>query len=192
MTPDMVAAKAAEIAEAIRQKAAQEEHSSRQRLQRRRSKNHLQREERAKQAEEARYKSIASIHKQLARVLHPDLEQDEDRKLLKVRLMQNLRRPITIGDLHTLLRTELEWIQCEEGNFGPLDRRKTRHLQAGPQRTNRGSQSRYRPTSLSSALSANCGGRRTVRDPPSDRWPGGSAQPGPDHCRPGILPRPVS
>src|SRR5262249_41275155 len=116
MTPEMVAAKAAEMADTIRQQAEKEGLRFHRSSNRRRSKKQLEREDRRRQAEEARKKSIASIYKQLAKVLHPDLEQNEVRKQQKVRLMQELTTAYHDHDLHTLLRLELEWIQREEGN----------------------------------------------------------------------------
>ena len=124
MTPEMVAAKAAEMAEAMRQKAEQEQPWDRQRAQRRKSKKQLQREEQMRQAEEARSKSIASIYKQLAKVLHPDLEQDDARRQQKVRLMQELTAAYHDRDLHTLLRLELEWIRREESDLDRLTEEK--------------------------------------------------------------------
>src|ERR1019366_7589077 len=46
--------------------------------------------ERMRQAEQIRNKSIASVYKQLAKVLHPDLEPDAGRKQAKGTLMQEL------------------------------------------------------------------------------------------------------
>jgi hypothetical protein len=80
----------------------------------------MQREQRERQAEEARKKSIATIYKQLARVLHPDFEQDAARKEEKVVLMQELTAAYRNNDLHTLLRLEMEWIEREQGDVQRL------------------------------------------------------------------------
>ena len=89
-----------------------------------RSKRHQQREERARQAEEARKKGIASIYKQLARVLHPDLEPDPERRERKLAFMQELTAAYRSNDLHTLLRLELQWIEREERNLDRLTEEK--------------------------------------------------------------------
>ena len=77
-----------------------------------------------RQAEEVRKKSIASIYKQLAKALHPDLEQDETVRHRKVALMQELTTAYHANDLHTLLRLELQWIEREEGNLERLTEEK--------------------------------------------------------------------
>jgi hypothetical protein len=67
-----------------------------------------------------RKKSIGSIYKQLAKVLHPDLEPDAEQRSRKVVLMQELTAAYRANDLHTLLRLELEWIQHEQGDIARL------------------------------------------------------------------------
>jgi hypothetical protein len=119
MSPEEMAAKAAQMAEQFRHKAEAAEAAFRE-PKRRKTKKQLLREERMRQAEEIRNKSIASIYKQLAKVLHPDLEQDAIIRDRKVVLMQQLTTAYHSGDLHTLLRLELEWIQREEGNLERL------------------------------------------------------------------------
>jgi hypothetical protein len=75
-------------------------------------------------AEEVRKKSIANIYKQLARVFHPDLEQDGERQKEKVQLMQELTEAYRQNDLHTLLRLEVEWIENEGGDIERLTEEK--------------------------------------------------------------------
>lgn len=115
-TQEEVAARMARIAAQVRERARElpnEEERPRSRKQR-------QREERARQAEEARKKSIATIYKQLARVLHPDLEPDPERRERKLAFMQELTAAYWSNDLHTLLRLELTWIELEERNVDRL------------------------------------------------------------------------
>ncbi len=57
-----------------------------------------------------------SDYRQLAKVLHPDLEPDPERKQRKVALMQELTAAYHNNDLHSLLRLELAWPQREEGD----------------------------------------------------------------------------
>jgi hypothetical protein len=121
-SPDMnyedFAAQTAEIADKIALHTEERERTSRK------SKKQLEREERERQAEEVRKKSIASIYKQLARVLHPDFETDPEAKPRKEKLMQELTVAYHENDLHTLLRLELEWIQHEQNNVDRLTEEK--------------------------------------------------------------------
>lgn len=72
------------------------------------------------QREEARRRTVVSIYKQLAKALHPDLEQDPAIRERKHTLMQELTKAHREGDLHTLLRLELEWVKREEGDLERL------------------------------------------------------------------------
>jgi hypothetical protein len=74
--------------------------------------------------EERRKRSIATIYKQLARVLHPDLERDSERQKQKVELMQELTVAFRQNDLHTLLRLEMQWIENESGDVEHLTEEK--------------------------------------------------------------------
>jgi hypothetical protein len=87
---------------------------------RKKTKKQLEKEIRDNQVEEAKNKNIASLYKQLARIFHPDLEQDAEKKLEKEDLMKQLTVAYEKGDLHTLLRLELEWLQKEEDNLDKL------------------------------------------------------------------------
>lgn len=70
--------------------------------------------------EELRKRTVVGIYKQLAKVLHPDLEQDPALRERKHTLMQELTKAHREGDLHTLLRLELEWINREQGDLARL------------------------------------------------------------------------
>ena len=87
---------------------------------RKKTKKQLEKEEREKQAAEIKNKSISRIYKQLAKVLHPDLEQDIEQKAYKELRMRELTSAYENNDLHALLRLELEWIQKEETNLEQL------------------------------------------------------------------------
>lgn len=89
MSDEEIAVKAAQIGERLQQKSEEDE-SEFGRPEPRKTKRQLQQEERMRQAEQLRKKSIASIYKQLAKVLHPDLELDAARRQAKVALMQDL------------------------------------------------------------------------------------------------------
>lgn len=118
MSQEAMAAKAAEMAHRFQQNAEEERQSSSS--PRRKTQRQMEKEERQRQAEELRKKTVASIYKQLARVLHPDLELDSTRKAQKQVLMQELTVAYGNNDMHTLLRLEMEWIQREEGNIERL------------------------------------------------------------------------
>jgi hypothetical protein len=75
-------------------------------------------------AEELRKRSVANIYKQLARVLHPDLERDSQRQEEKGRLMQELTEAYRQNDLHTLLRLEMQWIENEGSDIERLTEEK--------------------------------------------------------------------
>jgi len=74
--------------------------------------------------EKFRKQNIAKIYKELARVLHPDLEQDRELQKQKGELMQELTVAFRQNDLHTLLRLEMQWIEKEGGNIERLTEEK--------------------------------------------------------------------
>jgi hypothetical protein len=117
VSDETLAAKAAEIAGHVRDAEDNWRASNRPRRQ---SQRQMQKEEQLRQAEELRKKTVASLYKQLARVLHPDLELDPALKEQKQALMQDLTVAYRNNDMHTLLRLEMEWIQREEGNLERL------------------------------------------------------------------------
>lgn len=119
-TQEEVAVRMARIAAQVRERAQDRPPED----ERPRSKRQQQREERARQVEQARKRSIASIYKQLARVLHPDLEPDPERRERKLAFMQELTAAYRSNDLHTLLRLELTWIEREERNLDRLTEEK--------------------------------------------------------------------
>lgn len=80
------------------------------------SKKETQKLEKQCLIEEAKNKNISSIYKQLVKVLHPDLEQDEHKRPVKEELMKQLSIAYKNHDLHALLKLEMEWINMEESN----------------------------------------------------------------------------
>ncbi len=91
---------------------------------RKKTKKQIEKEVREKQVEDAKNKDIAGIYKQLAKIFHPDLEQDAKRREEKEVLMKQLTSAYKNKDLHTLLRLELEWLQKEEDNLEKLSAEK--------------------------------------------------------------------
>jgi hypothetical protein len=75
-------------------------------------------------AEEARNKSISSIYKTLVKVLHPDLEPDENKKKEKEELMKKVTVAYHNKDLYTMLKLELEVLHSEEQHTDKLSNEK--------------------------------------------------------------------
>ena len=80
----------------------------------------LQKEQQAQEAERLKQKSITTIYRQLAKLFHPDREQDESRRPEKEGLMQQLTEAYQSRDLQTLLLLEQQWIQNENGHIESL------------------------------------------------------------------------
>lgn len=78
------------------------------------------RQEQERQKEEARKTSLSKIYRDLARVLHPDLEPDDSIRPQKVQLMSRFTAAYRENDLHTLLKLELEWLTREEGDLSRM------------------------------------------------------------------------
>ena len=113
--------------EAKRLRSLKEEQEAQRIEQRRRkykTKRQLEEEEcqkkHEKEAEELKNRSLSEIYKQLAKVLHPDLETDPERKKEKEALMKKLTVAYKEKNLHALLLLELEWIHKEEGELEKL------------------------------------------------------------------------
>ena len=83
-----------------------------------------ERADKQKEKEDIKKKSISSIYRQLAKILHPDLEQNPEIKLQKEVQMQKLTIAYEENDLHTLLKLELEWIAHESNNIDELSNAK--------------------------------------------------------------------
>lgn len=128
MSDEAMARKAAETMARLQRELAERQQSAGP-PPRRKTQRQLQKEERERMAEELRKKTVATLYKQLARVLHPDLELDAELKQQKLAIMQELTVAYRNNDMHTLLRLEMEWIQREEGNIERLTDEKSRYLQ---------------------------------------------------------------
>ena len=118
MSDETLAAKAAETMGRLRREVEEKQQSSSPR--RRKTQRQLEKEERQHHVEELRKKTVATIYKQLARVLHPDLETDPALRRQKELLMQDLTVAYRNNDMLTLLRLEMEWIEREEGDIERL------------------------------------------------------------------------
>ncbi|MFA6631907.1 MAG: hypothetical protein WCU90_06390 [Kiritimatiellia bacterium] len=87
---------------------------------RKKTKRQQDKEAKEKLAAEARAKNINTVYRQLARLFHPDLEQDPELKSKKERLMKELTAAYEAGDLHTILGLELRWLQNNDGDISRL------------------------------------------------------------------------
>jgi hypothetical protein len=84
----------------------------------------LETERMQKAADEMKQKNISTIYKQLAKLFHPDLEQDEERKIEKEVLMKELTAAYEAKNLHMLLMLELKWIHNENDHLETLGEEK--------------------------------------------------------------------
>jgi hypothetical protein len=66
------------------------------------------------------------VYRRLVKELHPDLEPDPAERERKSRVMQDITAAYTRGDLHALLRLEVEWLDPAGGNVARLSREKLR------------------------------------------------------------------
>ena len=73
-----------------------------------------------KEIDTIQQKNIGTIYKQLAKLFHPDLEQDIGRKAEKEILMQQLTAAYEAKNLHALLTLELKWIHKENEHLESL------------------------------------------------------------------------
>lgn len=86
----------------------------------------LERERLREQVEAAKNRDLKSLYKQLAKVLHPDLESDPALKLHKEAWMKRLTSAHGSGDLREMLAIELEWLGEEAGNLARASDEKLR------------------------------------------------------------------
>lgn len=93
---------------------------------RRKSKRESREEERTRLEEELRQRDLGSLYKQLAKMLHPDLEPDPVLRVEKEAAMKRLTTAYKAKDLHGILRLELEWISREQADVTRLTEEKLR------------------------------------------------------------------
>lgn len=90
------------------------------------SKRESRAEERMRLEEELRQRDLGTLYKQLAKMLHPDLEQDPLLRGEKEAAMKRLTTAYKDRDLHAILRLELEWISREQADAARLTEEKLR------------------------------------------------------------------
>ena len=86
-------------------------------LSRKQTKSQIERERKQRAVEEAKQRDLKTIYKQLAKVLHPDLETNPDLRANKEEWMKRLTSAHAAGDLRELLRIEMEWLGEESSNL---------------------------------------------------------------------------
>ena len=123
MTEEDAAAVAAQLAHELR-RAEESRDTATQNP--RREKTARAAEERARRHEQLRKDSLGAVYRRLVKELHPDLEPDPAERERKSRVMQDITAAYTRGDLHALLRLELEWLDPAGGNVARLSLEKLR------------------------------------------------------------------
>jgi hypothetical protein len=81
------------------------------------TKKQLAQEEKQREIEELKGKSLSVMYKTLVKILHPDLEQDPEKKIQKEHWMKMLTVAYEKKDLKSLLEIELEWAKGETTNI---------------------------------------------------------------------------
>jgi hypothetical protein len=84
---------------------------------RKKTKKQIEKEEKIKEHEEIKNKNIRSIYITLAKVLHPDSEQDPILKTEKEEVMKQVTMAYDQKDIATLLKLEIEWIHKTNDNL---------------------------------------------------------------------------
>lgn len=85
------------------------------------TKKQLAREELEKQKAALKTKSIRSIYVALAKILHPDTEQNEALKLEKEEMMKKVTVAYENKDLMQLLQLETQWMREHDKNINTLE-----------------------------------------------------------------------
>ena len=120
-----VAKKMADAKEKLRVRQEKETERREQRKQsKKKSKGQVEKEALRLAGDELKQKNISTIYKQLAKLFHPDLEQDELRKAEKEILMKDLTAAYEAKNLHALLSLEIKWIHNETDHLETLTEEK--------------------------------------------------------------------
>lgn len=117
--------KYAQAEQQMREQQEQQEQHQQERFEQRKKKKRLtpkqeEAERLRKAVDEMKQKNISTIYRQLAKLFHPDLEQDEERRVEKEILMKELTAAYEAKNLHMLLSLELKWIHKENDHLESL------------------------------------------------------------------------
>lgn len=116
-----MAAKLKEFQQQIeKEETAQEEKRNQREAKKKKSPKQEAYEKLQQAAQDAKQKNIGSIYRQLAKIFHPDLEQDAEKKVAKEILMKELTCAYESKNLHALLSLELKWIYKESSHLETL------------------------------------------------------------------------
>ena len=99
-----------DLEEKIRAQMEEARQNQQQQRPRKKTKKQQEKEDALKAEEELKTKSIRSIYITLAKILHPDTETDDEKKLEKEELMKKVTVAYDQKDLTTLLKLEMEWV----------------------------------------------------------------------------------
>ncbi len=125
LSEEELAKKMHEIQQQLLEKSAEEERQGKAQYKTRpKTAKQLQKEKAEQEAEQLKQKNITTIYRQLAKLFHPDLEQDEDRRMEKEELMKSLTEAYEANNLHALLMLELKWIHNENNHLESLTEEK--------------------------------------------------------------------
>jgi hypothetical protein len=120
MSEEERAASMARIADDLRRQAEERSEPPASRPDRMRTGRQRREENEAARLEAIRKDGLAAIYRRLAKALHPDLEPDPALREEKGVLMQEVTTAYAAGDLHALLRLELEWIHQEQADLSRI------------------------------------------------------------------------
>ncbi len=122
------AKKLAEAQEKMREKMEREQqqfmHQQRHKKPKKKTAKQVEKEKMQQALDEMKQKNISTIYRQLAKLFHPDLEQDEERIAEKEVLMKQLTAAYESKNLHMLLSLELKWIHKENDHLASLTEEK--------------------------------------------------------------------
>ena len=125
---DTIHEKVAELEQKIAEKQEQQEQEyarfRKNKAAKKKTAKQLETERVEQAATDMKQKNISTIYKQLAKLFHPDLEQDEERKVEKEVLMKELTAAYEAKNLHMLLMLELKWIHKENDHLETLGEEK--------------------------------------------------------------------
>lgn len=125
LADENLADKIAEAQQKMREKAEQEREQYQQRTKpRKKTAKQIEKEKLQQAVDEMKQKNISTIYRQLAKLFHPDLEQDEQRRAEKEVLMKELTTAYEAKNLHALLSLELKWIHNESSHLETLTEEK--------------------------------------------------------------------
>lgn len=70
------------------------------------------------------HKNLNELYRQLARIFHPDLETDLEKKKIKEQLMTELNLAYAAKNFHSMLQMEIQWLSSSAEKFESLSKEK--------------------------------------------------------------------